>query len=93
MTGTFGGALEARGIPAGDGRLRGHTSGEIETEGRTLIIKRIAVRYELTVDADVDRAVIERVHGFHAEKCPVARSIAGAIDVSTSYDLVDATET
>lgn len=54
------------------------------------MIKRIAVRYELTVDADVDRDTIERVHGFHAEHCPVARSIAGVIDVTTSYELVDA---
>ncbi|MBW3658518.1 MAG: OsmC family protein [Actinobacteria bacterium] len=90
MTGTFGGALEARGIPAGDGRLRGHTTGEVETEGRTLIIKRIAVHYELAVDADADRETIERVHGFHAQHCPVARSIEAAIEVSTTYALTAA---
>jgi uncharacterized OsmC-like protein len=40
------------------------------------------------VDEDADRDAIERVHGFHAEHCPVARSIQGAIEVTTSYDLV-----
>lgn len=47
------------------------------------MIKRIHVRYQLTVDDDVDMAVVERVHGFHADKCPVARSVRGAIEIST----------
>jgi hypothetical protein len=33
MTGTFGGALEARSIPAGEGYLESDTIGEIEKEG------------------------------------------------------------
>ena len=48
------------------------------------MIRRIHVRYLLTVDADVDLAVVERVHGFHADKCPVARSIRDAIAISTA---------
>lgn len=47
------------------------------------MLKRIHVRYQLTIDPDVDTDVIERVHGFHADKCPVARSVRGAIDIST----------
>jgi uncharacterized OsmC-like protein len=31
--------------------------------------------------------VVERVHGFHADYCPVARSIRDAIAISTSYEL------
>lgn len=54
------------------------------------MIKRIHVRYELTIDADADRDTIERVHGFHAEHCPVARSIRDAIDISTEVELVEA---
>ena len=54
-----------------------------------LVIKRIHVRYTLRADPDADRAVIDRVHGIHAERCPVARSIRGAIDVSTELDVVD----
>jgi uncharacterized OsmC-like protein len=46
------------------------------------VIKRIRVRYLLTVGADVDLATVERVHGFHADKCPVARSIRDAIAIS-----------
>ncbi len=47
------------------------------------MLKRIQVRYLLTVDATVDLAVVERVHAFHADKCPVARSIRDAITVTT----------
>ncbi len=45
------------------------------------------MRYELQVDDDVDRSVIDRVLGFHADHCPVARSIRAAIDISTEVDL------
>jgi uncharacterized OsmC-like protein len=51
------------------------------------VIKRIHARYRLRADEEVDRDVVERVHGFHADKCPVARSIGGSIDITTSYEL------
>lgn len=54
------------------------------------MLERIHVRYELWIDPDADRDVIERVHAFHAEHCPVARSIAGAIEVSTELSLLPA---
>lgn len=52
-----------------------------------LVIKRITVRYRLPV-ADDRREDVERVHGFHAQFCPVARSLQGAIDVRTELELV-----
>lgn len=45
------------------------------------------MRYELRVEDDVDRDAVDRVHGFHAEHCPVARSVRDAIDVTTSFEL------
>lgn len=54
------------------------------------MIKRIGVVYHLQVDEDVDRSVVERVLGFHADKCPVARSVQGAIEVHTSVRYEDA---
>ena len=33
--------------------------------------------------------MIERVHGFHAGHCPVARSIAPAIEISTELTIVE----
>lgn len=64
-------------------------TGEIEkAEDGVLVIRRIHAAYRLTVDPDADRETIERVHGFHADRCPVARSIRGAIDVSTELEVV-----
>ncbi len=52
-----------------------------------LVIRRITVRYRLAVP-ELRRADAERVHGFHARFCPVARSIAGAIDIRTELEFV-----
>lgn len=54
------------------------------------MIKRIHVTYELKTDPDADREEIDRVLDFHAAYCPVAKSIAGSIDVSTSVEIKDA---
>ncbi|MCB9008221.1 MAG: OsmC family protein [Ardenticatenaceae bacterium] len=82
MTGTFGGALEARQIPAGDGFLSSETQGEVEKEGNVLVIKRIHVVYTLKTGEE-NRETAVRVHEFHADFCPVARSIRGCIDITT----------
>jgi uncharacterized OsmC-like protein len=67
-------------------RLTGLGRGEIELEDNVLVIKRIHVVYEL-VAPESARQTIERVHGFHREKCPVYRSLAKAIEITTEYRL------
>jgi organic hydroperoxide reductase OsmC/OhrA len=62
--------------------------GEVELEGSTLVLKRIAVRYRLRADPGTDGSVIDRVMSIHADHCPVARSLRGAIDITTSIDLM-----
>ncbi len=44
--------------------------------------------YHFSPGTEVDNEVVDRVLGFHAERCPVARSIGGSIDITTelSYD-------
>ncbi|RMH19547.1 MAG: OsmC family peroxiredoxin [Gemmatimonadetes bacterium] len=82
MTGTFGGALEARGIDASEGRLRADVVGEVEKDEGVLVIRRIRVTYHL--DADLEHAeMVRRVHDMHAERCPVYRTLAGCIDITT----------
>ena len=91
MTGTFGGALEARGIPAGEGYLESDTIGEIEKEGNVLVIKRINITYKLKIDPQLleeKRDAIERVMRVHPNSCPVYRSISGSIDVSAELELI-----
>lgn len=53
------------------------------------MLKRIHVTYRLQVDAGTDREAVERVHGFHAQACPVYRSIHPQIDCTTSLELVE----
>ncbi len=62
--------------------------GEIETEGKVLVIRRIHVTYHLRVAPD-KREVAERVHGFHADYCPVARTIGKCVEITTSLVMED----
>jgi uncharacterized OsmC-like protein len=89
MVGTFGGALEARQIDASGGRLTAEVTGEIETEDKVLVIRRIHVAMRLTSSESV-REVVERVHGFYAMRCPLYRTLHGAIQLTSSYELVEA---
>jgi organic hydroperoxide reductase OsmC/OhrA len=52
-----------------------------------LVLERITVRYRLPVPGD-RREDAERVHGFHARACPVARSLEGGIEVRTELELL-----
>lgn len=57
--------------------------GEIEKDGKVLVIRRIHVTYTLRGVPVDQRDTVERVHGFHADFCPVARSIRAAIGITT----------
>jgi uncharacterized OsmC-like protein len=85
LLGTFRGALAARRVSFSD--LHADTIGEIETENKVLVIKRIKQVFHLTAD-EKDRETIERVLGFYADSCPVARSVRGAIEVTSELDLL-----
>jgi uncharacterized OsmC-like protein len=87
MVGTFGGALEARQIDASDGRLTADVTGEVETDDNVLVIRRIHVAMRLAAPEQV-RDTVERVHGFYAMRCPLYRTLHGAIALSSSFELV-----
>lgn len=48
-----------------------------------MVLRRIHVTYHLKVVPD-QRETAERVHGFHADYCPVAKTIGGCVKISTS---------
>jgi uncharacterized OsmC-like protein len=89
LTGTFGGALEAREVPAGEGILTSEARGEVEKEGKVLVIKRIHVTYHLKLKPE-QREIAKRVHGFHADFCPVACTIKGCVEITTELKMEDA---
>lgn len=49
-----------------------------------LVLKRIHVTYTGLQVGEQDREKVERVLRVHADACPVARSIRGAIEVTTA---------
>ena len=55
-------------------------------EDKVLVIKRIRVRYLLAGCPEDKREAAERAHSFHAARCPVAKSIGGAIAITTELE-------
>lgn len=60
--------------------------GEVEKEDGVLVIRRVHVTYHLKAGEE-HRDTVERVHDFHAQKCPVYRTIHTAVDITTEYVL------
>lgn len=58
----------------------------MEKEEGVLVIKRIHVVYRLKADPSQEET-IRRVHDMHHQQCPVYRTVAGCIDVTTELVL------
>ena len=85
MLGTFAGALDARQINAKEGRLSCQVRGEVEAEGKVLIIRRVHVSFTLrAANPDEARETVERVHSVYADSCPVYRSLRPAFAITSS---------
>lgn len=65
--------------------------GEIGKDGKVLVIRRIHVTYRLKLAPD-QHEMAQRVHGFHAEYCPVARTIGGCVEITTSLEIEERTD-
>jgi uncharacterized OsmC-like protein len=60
--------------------------GEIETEKKVLVVKRIEQIFHLNAE-EKDREKIQRVLNVYADSCPVARSIKDSIEITSELDL------
>ncbi len=69
--------------------LTAEVVGEVEAEGKVLVIKRIRVTYRLRGVSPDQREAATRAHEAHADSCPVARSLKGAIDIFTRLAFLD----
>ncbi len=90
MIGTFGGALEARKIDASNGLLRADVTGEIESDRGVLVIRKVHVHFFLQ-GAEENRETVERIHRVYAEKCPVYKTLRPAFEITSDYELTEAT--
>ncbi len=59
--------------------------GEVESERKVLVIRRIHVTYHLST-APENKETVDRVFAMHAEFCPVFRSLRAAIEITTELD-------
>ena len=66
--------------------MTSEAAGEVEKENNVLVIKRIHVIYHLKTDA-AHKETVERVFDFHADFCPVYRSIHTSIDITTELQM------
>jgi uncharacterized OsmC-like protein len=86
LLGTFSGALAARQVSFDKDSLYADVVGEIETENKVLVIKRITITLHLSADEE-DRETVERVLEVYEDGCPVARSIRDSIGITSELDL------
>ncbi|MDP9425184.1 MAG: hypothetical protein M3P37_03910 [Actinomycetota bacterium] len=63
--------------------------GEVEAEGKVLVIKQIKQVFRLTASED-DRQTVERVLGVYADSCPIARSVKGSIEITSEMEFTPA---
>jgi uncharacterized OsmC-like protein len=68
--------------------LSSSVKGEIELEGKVMVIKRIHVTYQLKLQPE-QRETAVKVHGFHIDYCPVARTIKGCVEITTELKMED----
>jgi uncharacterized OsmC-like protein len=63
--------------------LSSEAKGDVYVEDKVLVLKKIHVHYTLKGCPEDKREAAERAHAHHAARCPVARSIEKAIEIST----------
>ncbi len=86
MTGTIGGALEARGVSANPDNLQATVEGKIEDVDGKLILTGIKVHYRMKVPKE-KRASVERGIQSHEDLCPVSLSIRRGITVEWDAEI------
>lgn len=83
MLGTLVAALEVRGVPVGADGVSAEVAGENELEDGIPVLRRVRILYHLDLPAGYEEKV-QRALQTHAAKCPTARSLSGAVEVSWS---------
>ncbi|HEX9364909.1 MAG TPA: OsmC family protein [Candidatus Dormibacteraeota bacterium] len=63
--------------------MSSEAKGDVYVEDKVLVLKKIHVHYTLKGCPEDKREAAERAHAHHAARCPVARSIEKAIEIST----------
>ena len=90
MLGTLNGALEARGIKLAPEAIGASATGVNELVNGIVRLVSINVRYRLSIPQGT-RDAVDRALSRHQEKCPTAVSLAAAIAIAWTADIVEET--
>ncbi len=85
LMGTLIRALQVRKIATDGDHLHGEAVGELEVEDGILVLRRIQMLVRLRAE-ESQREAAERVIEVYASQCPVHRSLAKAIDITTELE-------
>ena len=88
MLGTLTGALEAREIRLDPENIRASAAGTNELVDGIVTLTRIDIHYTLRIPAG-SRDKVDRALSRHRDKCPTARSLAGAVAVEFTAEVVE----
>lgn len=86
MLGTLNGALEVREVSLDSDAIGAEVRGINELEDGVPVLKRIEIHYTLRTPKSA-RAVVDRALSRHQDKCPTARSLKEAIEVTWTADV------
>lgn len=86
MLGTLNGALEVRGIRLAPEDIAAEAEGILRLRDRLPLLEEIVVHYRLRIPAEA-RETVDRALASHREKCPTARSLEGAVEVTWTADI------
>ena len=88
MMGTLNGALEVRGIKLAPDAMSATGTGVNDLVNGLVRLTEIRVHYELRIPAGT-RDAVDRALARHQEKCPTATSLASAVAISWTADVVE----
>ena len=88
MLGTLNGALEVRGITLDPDAITAEAEGINELREKIPVLTAIAISYRLRIPAG-SREKVDRALATHQAKCPTAQSLAGAVAVRWTADIVE----
>lgn len=81
MLGTLNGALAARGIQLAGDDIRASAEGSNEMRDGIVTLTQIRIHYDLRIPPGA-RDTVDRALARHQDKCPTARSLQAAVDIS-----------
>jgi organic hydroperoxide reductase OsmC/OhrA len=91
MLGTLNGGLEARAVKLSGDQIWADVVGYNEVRDGLPVLVRVHVHYHLSIPEGT-RETVDRLLAKHAEKCPTAASLKGAVDVTWDAEIGERAE-